>query len=998
MSATVVLPHFQAQAELERTLAGLRHQTYPPSLTEIIVVDDGSPDLPDLPDDLDGRPLRLLSQERRGRGQPRAQNLGAANASGELVVFLDADMIPEPHWLEAHARWHHLVEDAVTLGVRRHVDPEGVTPAAVGKEAARGAVSELFRDRVQEYPQWIERRFRRNNWLTIEGEDLFGVVTSGNVGMRHLTFKAIGGFDESFTQWGGEDTELGFRAYTYGALLIPDRAALCWHQGLGQGPDPVEARSQKEQRQKLAHLVAHPSFRRWAPGRSYTVPYAVVRVAVGNSPMEDVVSTVESILGSGFHDLIVWLSVPDHHPDRELLMRSFEPDPRVRVGPPGGDLTEVPWASIRVDVPVGAIIPADLLENAVVPALRRVGMVRLRSGDHTIVGFTTRAWGRANRTDPATDLLALMADLFGKEEDEPGATTAVGVESASLRSRLRRAVLARLPEPVRARLRSIKRRLRSSSTSSRKRAKKRKPNTHPAIASVRQRGFFPARSASRWLTIGYGSRGLVGSPFEEYVNADSAVDDVRRKPWDVLVIDDSAVDERRPELVSTITEVATDNVVVAVEPLAPSLVPAVTEWPTQLTDLRRLRPIDPEIHRPVGFRTDTDDVYGAFIPRWSPNWRRQLPEGVSSSTSIDVFSSTGDELDGGSFPAPLADETSMTALRRYRAILDMPHFHHSDLGRASLLVRLSAAGIPTVATDTGDLEELIGSNLAQLLGNVHIEELADPRARELVSVRARRIVWNEHTPEARVRRLLAALGLPVPNRPAVSVLACTQRPDQLDHLITQVSIQKYRPLELVLVLHGEGFADKSVAEAVAGLEFEHTVLRVPHSIRFGSALNQGLDVAGGDLVTKMDDDDWYDPNHIGDLVTAWRFSGADLVGKAAEFVYLSNFNETVRRFAHRGERFSQTLGGGGLLMAKEDLNQVGGWADVAREVDRLLINHVVDVGGHTYRTHGFGYVLNRHGTGHTWGVDDAHFREMAIETRPGLALDFAGFAVKEEAG
>ena len=47
-------------------------------------------------------------------------------------------------------------------------------------------------------------------------------------------YELAGGFDESFTQWGGEDTEFGYRAFTRGALLVPLRDAFAWHQGSWQ--------------------------------------------------------------------------------------------------------------------------------------------------------------------------------------------------------------------------------------------------------------------------------------------------------------------------------------------------------------------------------------------------------------------------------------------------------------------------------------------------------------------------------------------------------------------------------------------------------------------------------------------------------------------------------------------------------------------------------------------------------------------------------------------
>ena len=51
---------------------------------------------------------------------------------------------------------------------------------------------------------------------------------------------------------------------------------------------------------------------------------------------------------------------------------------------------------------------------------------------------------------------------------------------------------------------------------------------------------------------------------------------------------------------------------------------------------------------------------------------------------------------------------------------------------------------------------------------------------------------------------------------------------------------------------------------------------------------------------------------------------------------------------------------------------------------------MVGGGFRAYRTHGMGYVLVRHGEGHTWQADDEYFLAQAHETRAGCDLAFAG--------
>nr|MBT4279472.1 glycosyltransferase [Actinomycetota bacterium] len=275
LRVTVVLPCYQGQEALDLTFAGLAAQTYPLDLLEVVVADDGSSPPITVPP---GAPFeaRAVAQVHDGFGLARARNLGAASASGDIVVFLDCDMVPEPGLVEAHARWHHVHDRALTLGFRRHVDFAGITPADL---TAAGSVGDLVVGRKVDSPQWIEFHMTRTNELTSTDDDLFRIVTGGNLGVRREFFDEIGGFDGSFNQWGGEDTEMGYRAFNRGGLLVPERLALAWHQGEGaSGPDAGEKESQLQQAHRLAHLIAEKGFRRSLPGRSFEVPMVTVAV------------------------------------------------------------------------------------------------------------------------------------------------------------------------------------------------------------------------------------------------------------------------------------------------------------------------------------------------------------------------------------------------------------------------------------------------------------------------------------------------------------------------------------------------------------------------------------------------------------------------------------------------------------------------------------------------------------------------------------------------
>ena len=219
----------------------------------------------------------------RASASPQPRNDGAAAAQGDVLAFLDGDMIADPWWLESHMRWHHVTDSALVLGFRDHIDPDWLSEEQLKALGPTAGLADLAQGRRVERPEWIEFHMARTKNLTTADTDLFRVVTGGNLTIGREAFREVGGFDDSFRAWGGEDTEFGWRCWLSGLLLIPERGAHCWHQGLGTTPDPEESKSQSAQAKKLAHLIAHPAIRPSMPGRTWERPRIWARVGSGEA-------------------------------------------------------------------------------------------------------------------------------------------------------------------------------------------------------------------------------------------------------------------------------------------------------------------------------------------------------------------------------------------------------------------------------------------------------------------------------------------------------------------------------------------------------------------------------------------------------------------------------------------------------------------------------------------------------------------------------------------
>lgn len=346
---SVIMPYYQVHSKaLPKTLAALECQTYPSDMFEVIIVDDGS-EPPLAPPSSTTLNVRVVRQERRGFGCGRARNTGVRAAAHDILLFLDSDMLVEADWLAEHAKWHCAVSDAITFGTRVFLTVDDISSETIRQRP--GSLKELFSDRPTE-TSWVERVLDRTDNLLAKSDEGFEVVIGSNLGMRRGFYELVGDFDESFTRWGLEDNEFGYRAYTRGALLIPVRKAFGWHQGLWNEDRELKSRSALIQSGRAAHLIAHPLYRPVRPGRIYTVPEYVVTFDAMHCPVGGLIRAVEHILADWAHDLVVRIQTraSDDYDDLERLRNEFALEPRVSITPARCALDEFPTSPFHISI------------------------------------------------------------------------------------------------------------------------------------------------------------------------------------------------------------------------------------------------------------------------------------------------------------------------------------------------------------------------------------------------------------------------------------------------------------------------------------------------------------------------------------------------------------------------------------------------------------------------------------------------------------------------
>lgn len=392
-----------------------------------------------------------------------------------------------------------------------------------------------------------------------------------------------------------------------------------------------------------------------------------------------------------------------------------------------------------------------------------------------------------------------------------------------------------------------------------------------------------------------------------------------------------------------------------------------------------LPPVDERVINPAGFVATPRRGTGALAATRSAPWAVTLDDGV-----VTEFP-----------PSGCVGDADIARLRDLRAVAVRWDGRLRPVAAARVVAALAAAGVPLVTErpPPGWARRLIGGDLAALLGSVTVPDLADDLRREEHSVRLRRCALRGHGVRARWLGLAAAAGLPAPPEPKVSVVLCTRRPGRIRFALEQIARQRLADVEVVVGLHGVPADAIEVAAALRGFGRPHTVVEIDADVPFGTALNRAAALASGTHLAKMDDDDWYGPEHLADMLLAAAYSGADLVGCAAEFVYLEDPGVTVRRRAWT-ERPADHVAGGTMVMSRDVFAAAGGFRPIHRSVDAYLLRAILACGGLVYRTHGLGYVLRRCATGHTWDEPAGYFLRGARRQwqgfRPSALLDAAG--------
>ncbi len=190
-SFTIIMPTYQRRDMVCDAVKALGKINYAGPFDLVVVVDgstDGTADALrkiSLP-----FPVQIIEQANGGLGH--ARNRGARDASSEILLFLDDDMICDPQILTHHARSHAEGAEAVLGDIPLdNASPEGFLTEGIAVWAGNSAEESQSADQLGPFH-----------------------MAGGHLSVRRAVFEKLGGFDTSYTEngnYGQEDADFGVR-------------------------------------------------------------------------------------------------------------------------------------------------------------------------------------------------------------------------------------------------------------------------------------------------------------------------------------------------------------------------------------------------------------------------------------------------------------------------------------------------------------------------------------------------------------------------------------------------------------------------------------------------------------------------------------------------------------------------------------------------------------------------------------------------------------------
>lgn len=250
---TIGIPLRNGEDFIACTLENIRLCDYPADKLEVLIGNHDSTDksLSIIREYEKNIPLKTIHVPYSGPNRAYNRNQIIAQATGEIIIFIDADILISRNFIIEHVKIHRQFDRAYVAGYTFGKNP--ITKKIINDSLCQRDIHSNY-DRLHNNPHYRDYRVISKNAEPVNGIDILNpednpwiLFWSCNISVRTEDIKQIGNFDENFTGWGLEDDELAYRCCFNQFTMIFSEKAWCFHM-------PHEINSKRNYIEKQVNL------------------------------------------------------------------------------------------------------------------------------------------------------------------------------------------------------------------------------------------------------------------------------------------------------------------------------------------------------------------------------------------------------------------------------------------------------------------------------------------------------------------------------------------------------------------------------------------------------------------------------------------------------------------------------------------------------------------------------------------------------------------------
>lgn len=214
-------------------------------------------------------------------------------------------------------------------------------------------------------------------------------------------------------------------------------------------------------------------------------------------------------------------------------------------------------------------------------------------------------------------------------------------------------------------------------------------------------------------------------------------------------------------------------------------------------------------------------------------------------------------------------------------------------------------------------------------------------------------------------------------KPGVTIITPTNKFNFIKNIKENFMRCKYPKVEFIIILNSNILNIKEYKSYFSILP-NIKIYKLNENISLGESMNFGIENSSYNYIAKLDDDDYYGENYIGDLMNIFNYTNADIVGKTSHFIYFEENKFLNLWYGEHDNRYNDAVAGATLVMKKCIFNKVK-FHNLNDGEDLDLISQCNSLGFKIYAGDIFNYVYNRHKniTDHSWKVSNSYLMSVS---------------------